>query len=480
MKKFLIFLITIAMSVTMVTSCGYYTEAINPVTPPNGEENTPPEGKPDDDDPDAGVDPELADMFTVSCELNGKPMTGLKGKQVEWTGTDGSVYRAAFNENDIAVCAQSDQMDGEYNVSVSLDRDYAYKEDEYLADNDNKHIVVQVYRAENLNRHTWDNLNSIPTVKPGMVYIANCTSFATNQHGEKQKDSVYFFMTRDCVLETWCSVKDNTVTPAINAYCANLMSGFVNPSAVVCRGGGSSASFTKNIVVSWELYPELDEGNCNLFGISATTVTGSPGAQVYFKITSAGDIEDKDDTEYTTKHMEVKEKDLLQSIKPVGRFTYNYNLTGNILRGDMYKLFKVGTTDSAGNEGDGYYHVYDAETDTYGPILFAMLTHDNEVFDTEGTNSGFLFYLISLTQCGKDYSDFFGTSSEPKNYAAFVNSDGAHPVTQELKEFLQDFAIGSSYFSDGEGWAEDRSLNGRVSLKSAEEDQWLFCCGYYI
>lgn len=474
MKKFLIFLLTIAMSVMMFTSCGYYTEAIKPVTPPNGGEDTPPEGKPDD-----GGDPELADMFTVSCELNGKPLTGLKGKQVEWTGTEGSVYRAAFNENDIAICAESDQMDGEYDISVSLGSDYAYKEDDYLASNENKHIVVTVYPASQLATHTWDNLRTMPSVSPGHVYAANCSTFRTNKFNVLQPDSVYFYMPRGCVLETWCSVKDNNVTPTINAYCANQYSGFVNPSPVACRGGGSSGSFTKNIIVSWELYPELDEANCNLFGISATTVSGAHTATVYFSVTSA-EIADKEDTQYTTQHVDVKEKDLLQSLKPSGKFNYNYKLTGNILRGDLYKLFKVGTTDKAGNHGDGYYHVYDAESDTYGPILFAMLTKDNELFETEGTNSGFLYTLISLTQNGKDYSDFFGTSSKPKNYALYANSDGAHPVTQELKEFLQDYAVGSAYFSDGEGWAEDRNLNGKVSLKSAEDDQWLFCCGYYI
>lgn len=489
MKKFLIFLLTIAMSVMMVTSCGYYTDALKPVTPPTGGEDTPPEEKPDDDDSDVNVDPEFADMFTVSCELNGKPMTDLKGKQVEWTGIDGSVYRAAFNENNIAVCADSDQMDGEYTVSVSLGSGYAYKADDYLATNKKKHIVVKVYPAQNLRTHTWDSLSAIQTVSPGNVYAAYCTTLQTNKFGVMQPDSVYFYMPRGCVLETWCSVTDNTVTPAINAYCANTYSGFVNPSAVACIGGGSSGSFTKNIVVSWELYPELDERNCNLFGISAITVSGDYNATVYFRVTGSISHNNPDSTpQYTIQKVEAKEKDLMKIINPEGKFVYNYRRTDLILRGDMYKLFKVGTTDSAGHEGDGYYHVYDAETDTYGAILFAMLTHDNELFETgddrdfaKEKDTGFLFTLISLTQNGKDYSDFFGTISQPKNYAVYANSDGAHPVTQELKEFLQDFAVGSRYFNDGKGWAEDRTLNkSRLSLKSAEEDQWLFCCGYYI
>ena len=55
------------------------------------------------------------------------------------------------------------------------------------------------------------------------------------------------------------------------------------------------------------------------------------------------------------------------------------------------------------------------------------------------------------------------------SYAELCNSDGVAPVTAELVEFLQGFAITQRYFADGEGWVESNT----------EDSQWLFACGYY-
>ena len=60
-------------------------------------------------------------------------------------------------------------------------------------------------------------------------------------------------------------------------------------------------------------------------------------------------------------------------------------------------------------------------------------------------------------------------------YAGVANSDGLVPVTEELKQFLQKFAISQRYFMDGNGWAELR-----LSIYAGEDDQWLFNCGYYV
>ena len=72
-----------------------------------------------------------------------------------------------------------------------------------------------------------------------------------------------------------------------------------------------------------------------------------------------------------------------------------------------------------------------------------------------------------------------GCPAEAKNvwgYAQFVNTDGAYPVTKEMQEFLQKFAVAQRYFMDGNGWAETY-LQPTIDCK--EEDQWLFACGYY-
>ena len=64
-----------------------------------------------------------------------------------------------------------------------------------------------------------------------------------------------------------------------------------------------------------------------------------------------------------------------------------------------------------------------------------------------------------------------------EGYADWCNADGVVPVTEELAEFLQKFAISQRYFADGDGWVE---TNSRKSIDAYEDSQWLFACGYYI
>ena len=43
-----------------------------------------------------------------------------------------------------------------------------------------------------------------------------------------------------------------------------------------------------------------------------------------------------------------------------------------------------------------------------------------------------------------------------------------------MKEFLQKFSISQRLFFDGNGFVES------TGVYAAEEDQWLFACGYYV
>lgn len=124
--------------------------------------------------------------------------------------------------------------------------------------------------------------------------------------------------------------------------------------------------------------------------------------------------------------------------------------------------------------GDGFYHEYDlekyADNDGWGPILFAKLNKDIEVmnYGDDGGGGHFANPNIRLRFDGKDYIDFM------KVYFSYTNNEGAHPVTKELKDFLQHYATSQSMFSDGESLAETI-----YHLSAAEEDMWLFACGYY-
>lgn len=179
--------------------------------------------------------------------------------------------------------------------------------------------------------------------------------------------------------------------------------------------------------------------------------------------------------------------------------------------------------------GDGVYHVYDeekySETGGYGPVLFAYISGDlpyissssNKVslvtIEDAGNNAlivnnatenyrqfikGFDmvastgFYCVSNCPCHLGEGEGTPSACPPgcgsclsycspcpeeligkAGYTQWCNEDGVAPVTPELKEFLQKFAISSQYFADGEGFVDS---NG---VYAYEDAQWLFACGYY-
>ena len=67
-----------------------------------------------------------------------------------------------------------------------------------------------------------------------------------------------------------------------------------------------------------------------------------------------------------------------------------------------------------------------------------------------------------------------------QDYKRVCNSDGRCLVTQEMQWFLQELSESNAYFNDGYGWVETESLAVcGYSISAAEDDQWLFACGYY-
>ncbi len=75
--------------------------------------------------------------------------------------------------------------------------------------------------------------------------------------------------------------------------------------------------------------------------------------------------------------------------------------------------------------------------------------------------------------CNNAPAEAIGT----KGYANYTNSDGCYGVTAELKDFLQKYCISQLLFMDGNGLVETHES---IRVYAAEEDQWLFACGYYV
>ena len=161
------------------------------------------------------------------------------------------------------------------------------------------------------------------------------------------------------------------------------------------------------------------------------------------------------------------------------------------------------------NEKTGFYHKYDETKYTddsengygfgYGPILYADISVatrtgilDDALINIEyrgnkaltvsnGTENYKLFVegynhaqSSSLTTYG-GYIELDEAYTNLKGYHDIANSDGAVPVTEEVRQFLQKYSVNQVMFMDGDGWAE----TGDIPYESAENSQWLFACGYY-
>ena len=67
-----------------------------------------------------------------------------------------------------------------------------------------------------------------------------------------------------------------------------------------------------------------------------------------------------------------------------------------------------------------------------------------------------------------------------EGYQAYANSDGAVPVTEELKEFLYNYANSAraQLFRDGDGYIDGSSWGGK-NYQAPSGSEWLFACFYY-
>ncbi len=77
-----------------------------------------------------------------------------------------------------------------------------------------------------------------------------------------------------------------------------------------------------------------------------------------------------------------------------------------------------------------------------------------------------------LLTCNNLPKEYIGT----KGYADYALWEGCAPVTQELRDFLQKFSVSRLLFMDGQGYVETYP---EIQIFAAEDDQWLFACGYF-
>ena len=438
----------IALIVVLVLSfagCGTYKPPI--YTGTYGEEDTNPPGG------DPSTDPEEEKLiFTVTLYSEGRRFSPDVIFYAQWTSEDKTeIVNAPFNALGVAT---TDALDGDYRVTLSgLPDEYTYDPNGIYVNNDNRDVSIEL-------------LPIIRTKNNGTNYYTDCieiSKLGTYSHVFKARDERAWFRYYPTaqgkyVIESWVDVTENEVNPVMIHYAGN--SQYVNfdyPTGTY-DDGGTSSTYSKNFKFELQLSGSM-VGNVWIFQLYANC-KGEYPVTVNFTIKLIGDYSGNDDV-----YDVVVPKGPFLKATPAGTWRYNYSDSNRVLDSSRFKL----------NAADGFYHEYDetlyASSGGWGPILFAKINKDAESMnysEDNADNGGFTNPLVRLRFAGKDYNLFI------KTYAEYCNGDGAHPVTQELKEFLQAYAINVSLFADGEGMAELY-----YHLIAAEDDMWLFACGYY-
>ena len=461
------------------------------------------------------LDNDPTNDFTVQLVLNGKPFMPTVNMSVYWS--DG--YNVHIAPVDSTGLATIDGLDGDYSVTLStVPSGYAYDPNSNVATNDNRNINVELYDL-NMLRGSGTGLYQCYQINSTGVYTVTI---------KKESDLSYIQfapqMNGTYTVESWVNAVDDDVSPICLAY---LGSSNYKYGEYRVETTGVCGSYTRNFIHTVNIADEnISSGGSQTFtfAVSAETKSGVYPVTLTFAVKRNGGF----DSEKRPKTTHIPEQDWsafdfsafkkLAGGKLVGAETlYPGTENSYMFNEDNYKLWPI----SEG--GDGVYHVYDevkyASTGGYGPILVAYIAeacrYIDKSFDTieeagnnalvvNGTEDYRLFirgfeavaaegrYCLTDCPCHRNGSPLACPAGcatctpnctpcpteymNIKGYVSYCNADGVAPVTEELKEFLQGFAITQRYFSDGEGWVE---TNSKYPIDAYEDSQWLFACAYY-
>ena len=524
MKRQLSFILALLLTLAMIlSSCGTYSPA------GGGSQG---DGSSDTSDGGENTGETNEDLFTVSLRYNGETYIPSPDKEIYAQWNDGfSFHKAKLGEDGVA---RIGGLDGDYRVTLSdIPEGYGYDPNVYTATNNQKQIVIELYKLVDTTGRGQSLYNCISLRSTG-VYCVELDS---------QKDEVFFeFAPRKSgtySVHSWTDTVANAVNPKANYYGANA---FFKKLEFVANDGGAESSFTKNFKLDVKIADEMIGANGQVtftFGITADSKSEQYPVKVYFVIMLDGDFS----LSHTESSLIVPSERLVhQPSYDPSRYTFvgaeipqtvNGN-TANIFDGDAYQLW------SRADGGDGYYHLYNEEkypeTHGYGPILYAFVSAPCRFMDasfntvemrgnkaltvSNGTENYKLFiegFSALLEDPPGDNGPYFCVTNCPcrlgnqcesskthgyvgactdactnchidcrrcpeeamgkSGYADYCNSDGVYGVTQELKDFLQKYSISQLLFFDGNGFVE---TNPAISVYAEEDDQWLFACGYYV
>lgn len=456
-------------------------------------------------DPAKPTDPDQPEAGTFSAQIVVKNGDG----DLEEFDSDEEVYvvwrnleqeetkTAKVNRKGVATV---EGVDGNYSVGLAVleDKgteqehfvytlqDYSYNPNIYFCDNDNRKVTIEVVPLSNPTRGNGKTLYRELSPTEGIYEMSGMGTYRASVPGvsldtnplnnNNRNPNLVFYQFVPTqrgryTIETWVSVYDNAVNPIVNVYYGSLTFKYLNK--IVDEGGEAAAGgFTKNVKWTIETGSEFI-GNVYAFAIRAQSRSGEFPVSIDFTVSYESDWEYE---HLPHEVVEAKEANLATPTE-TGTLQRVGQQSGGVwlYRPDGYAYSKQ----------DGYWHVYSEEdypeTNGYGPRLVVYFTTPTPFSIATGEDGGDLSFAELLNvqgdnpfQFGNDDATFIYDYTEfVQTYAKVCNSDGVCYVTQEMKEFLQNYALGHQLFWDGLGSIE---AQGAYAEESA---MWLFACAYY-
>lgn len=493
MKKIVSYLLLIFFVISL-SSCGRIEDnpnngngdIDNPIVDPGNGEKPNPDNPPIED----GVE------FSVSLIYNKKVYVPAKDEviQVVWAD-DYSRHTETISSDGTA----KKTLDGDFNVYlVNAPEGYSYNPNIYAADNDNPVVEIELFKLARISKGQGTALYKEYQMSTTGVYRATIKKALQKVYYEFNPSKAGYY-----VLETMVNIYEDSVNPKVDIYQGTFAYKPTVPSQSGLDTGGASlkGGFTKN--VKWVVkLSEEQLGNVYTFAIYADSKSGVYPINVDFSVSYEGEHFIDNIVSKTMVAEQIHEYDICNAChmpvfdyegltncphcdKPlvVGtaintpdfsatKYTF-VNSDGGV--GSYYNSTTNGTGLLVGtgfkyNEETGFWHVYDNINQTFGPILCAKITKPCAYYDeslnlieSHGNKN------LTVSKGTENYKIFIEQS-----YAAICNSDGVCFVTMEMKEFLQKFSISQRLFFDGNGFVES------TGVYAAEENQWLFACGYYV
>lgn len=439
--------------------------------------------KEDPNDPNDPNDPSVTvpdTHYTVAVYYNNKPFEpGELDITVVWR-SNSSVTRQPLNAEGKA---DAGELDGDYNVYLmGLPDTYTYNPNGYKAPDENGSKQIQILLTS----------VQVPTSGDGSNMYGNRGCYQTRLEGTyravlKDEKQVLFYEFRPSdsgvyIVESWANVYDDELCPKIDIYGGTIANKwFVR----TLEGGGAAleGGFSKNF--RWEIAIDQSEiGNAFTFAVHAVSKSGQYPVYVDFNIKRIG--------KYTSEYADIRP----QAAKEIKGKTAEPKAGETFVFADMGTKVFDASKFKKNSANTGRYHLYDMDLyggnpygygKGYGPMLLCAITKPIESYtvieslykaNVVGTNrSNYLMLYNTWIEEEQKFATFDYTNFIRSDYYRICNSDGVCYVTDELKAFLQKFAINHSLYTDAVGPGD-----GTPEIKgyTANQDSlWLFACGFY-